>query len=110
MHHIDHYATRSLGDEAALAEASSRSGRRTASPAAVEARASAVGVGHLDIHEKACGRGHRVARLRPDILRHPQKKKDLGSRTGPFPNCSWWVMQGLNLRPLPCEGSALPLS
>ena len=23
---------------------------------------------------------------------------------------SWWVMQGLNLRPLPCEGSALPLS
>ncbi len=22
----------------------------------------------------------------------------------------WWVMQGLNLRPLPCEGSALPLS
>jgi len=23
---------------------------------------------------------------------------------------NWWVMQGLNLRPLPCEGSALPLS
>jgi hypothetical protein len=22
----------------------------------------------------------------------------------------WWAMQGLNLRPLPCEGSALPLS
>ena len=22
----------------------------------------------------------------------------------------WWVVQGLNLRPLPCEGSALPLS
>ena len=23
---------------------------------------------------------------------------------------SWWAQQGLNLRPLPCEGSALPLS
>src|SRR6185369_1422406 len=22
----------------------------------------------------------------------------------------WWARQGLNLRPLPCEGSALPLS
>ena len=22
----------------------------------------------------------------------------------------WWAQQGLNLRPLPCEGSALPLS
>jgi hypothetical protein len=22
----------------------------------------------------------------------------------------WWAVQGLNLRPLPCEGSALPLS
>ncbi len=22
----------------------------------------------------------------------------------------WWVQQGLNLRPLPCEGNALPLS
>jgi hypothetical protein len=22
----------------------------------------------------------------------------------------WWAMQGSNLRPLPCEGSALPLS
>ena len=26
-----------------------------------------------------------------------------------FRNC-WWAVQGLNLRPLPCEGSALPLS
>ena len=25
-------------------------------------------------------------------------------------NQEWWAMQGLNLRPLPCEGSALPLS
>ena len=23
---------------------------------------------------------------------------------------SWWAMLGLNQRPLPCEGSALPLS
>ena len=23
---------------------------------------------------------------------------------------AWWAMQGSNLRPLPCEGSALPLS
>jgi hypothetical protein len=23
---------------------------------------------------------------------------------------SWWAVQGSNLRPLPCEGSALPLS
>jgi hypothetical protein len=22
----------------------------------------------------------------------------------------WWAVQGSNLRPLPCEGSALPLS
>jgi hypothetical protein len=22
----------------------------------------------------------------------------------------WWALQGLNLRPLPCEGNALPLS
>ena len=26
------------------------------------------------------------------------------------PERDWWAMQGLNLRPLPCEGSALPLS
>lgn len=25
-------------------------------------------------------------------------------------SAEWWAMQGLNLRPLPCEGSALPLS
>ena len=24
--------------------------------------------------------------------------------------CSWWAMLGSNQRPLPCEGSALPLS
>ena len=23
---------------------------------------------------------------------------------------NWWALQGLNLRPLPCEGNALPLS
>jgi len=23
---------------------------------------------------------------------------------------SWWAVQGSNLRPLPCEGNALPLS
>ena len=27
-----------------------------------------------------------------------------------MPCFKWWAMQGLNLRPLPCEGSALPLS
>ena len=26
------------------------------------------------------------------------------------PNLEWYALQGLNLRPLPCEGSALPLS
>ena len=42
----------------------------------------------------------------------PKTKKHLR----PMPKCfwgcikDWWVMQGLNLRPLPCEGSALPLS
>ena len=24
--------------------------------------------------------------------------------------CFWWAVQGSNLRPLPCEGNALPLS
>ena len=24
--------------------------------------------------------------------------------------CSWWALLGSNQRPLPCEGSALPLS
>jgi hypothetical protein len=29
----------------------------------------------------------------------------------PYANgMGWWAMQGSNLRPLPCEGSALPLS
>ena len=27
-----------------------------------------------------------------------------------FAGTGWWAMQGSNLRPLPCEGSALPLS
>src|SRR5215472_15830697 len=27
-----------------------------------------------------------------------------------FTGLSWWALQGLNLRPLPCEGNALPLS
>src|SRR5271166_6046839 len=27
-----------------------------------------------------------------------------------FARTAWWAMQGSNLRPLPCEGSALPLS
>jgi hypothetical protein len=27
-----------------------------------------------------------------------------------FHTTGWWAMQGSNLRPLPCEGSALPLS
>ncbi len=29
---------------------------------------------------------------------------------GLFPQLMQWAMQGLNLRPLPCQGSALPLS
>ncbi len=32
-----------------------------------------------------------------------------GNRVG-FAGTAWWAMQGSNLRPLPCEGSALPLS
>ena len=34
----------------------------------------------------------------------PTRKPPRFARTG------WWAMQGSNLRPLPCEGSALPLS
>ena len=30
--------------------------------------------------------------------------------TGVFTAKRWWALQGSNLRPLPCEGSALPLS
>ena len=29
---------------------------------------------------------------------------------GFFMFCRWWAVQGSNLRPLPCEGNALPLS
>ena len=31
-------------------------------------------------------------------------------KPGRFARTGWWAMQGSNLRPLPCEGSALPLS
>ena len=31
-------------------------------------------------------------------------------KTVKFQRLEWWAVQGLNLRPLPCEGSALPLS
>jgi hypothetical protein len=27
-----------------------------------------------------------------------------------FSFATWWAVQGSNLRPLPCEGNALPLS
>jgi hypothetical protein len=30
--------------------------------------------------------------------------------SGLFHAICWWAAQGSNLRPLPCEGSALPLS
>jgi hypothetical protein len=29
---------------------------------------------------------------------------------GFFRHLNWWAVQGSNLRPLPCEGNALPLS
>jgi len=36
--------------------------------------------------------------------------KESGLPSGGAKRAGWWAMQGLNLRPLPCEGSALPLS
>jgi hypothetical protein len=47
-----------------------------------------------------------AARLRAST----HHKKQWGHDVNRVPIHIWWVMQGLNLRPLPCEGSALPLS
>ncbi len=40
--------------------------------------------------------------MRPTAKKKPRQL----TLTGLF----WWAVQGSNLRPLPCEGSALPLS
>jgi hypothetical protein len=37
-----------------------------------------------------------------------QEKNPASQRLAGF--LAWWAVQGSNLRPLPCEGSALPLS
>ena len=38
----------------------------------------------------------------------PTTKK--ATRKGGLFDTTWWAVQGSNLRPLPCEGNALPLS
>ena len=52
---------------------------------------------------------------RPGALRHGKMNNRCLILQKPRKHCifvvgEWWAMQGLNLRPLPCEGSALPLS
>jgi hypothetical protein len=50
------------------------------------------------------------------VLLAPNPKPEMRKQTKkpPFPEAflteSWWAVQGSNLRPLPCEGNALPLS
>ena len=50
-----------------------------------------------------------VPLLNAKLLACTTKKKGL-AELRLTPCFLWWAMQGLNLRPLPCEGSALPLS
>ena len=46
-----------------------------------------------------------------DVRRHPwETTKAPGSEDrGSLCSSVWWAMPGLNRRPLPCQGSALPL-
>jgi hypothetical protein len=47
-----------------------------------------------------------TASANPRKYRGPSQTR----KTTEFARTGWWAMQGSNLRPLPCEGSALPLS
>ena len=52
-------------------------------------------------------RRRRIGRDRDRDRRHDHEEHEAGVTR---PKGAWWAIQGSNLWPLPCEGSALPLS
>jgi hypothetical protein len=52
----------------------------------------------------------RETALGPLLARHQSKRRPKAPQVFDSTNVFWWAVQGSNLRPLPCEGSALPLS
>ena len=42
--------------------------------------------------------------------KEPHRNTAFGNAEGLWEFTKWWAVQGSNLRPLPCEGNALPLS
>ncbi len=52
----------------------------------------------------------RPLRLRGRLLLSILARIVVSFGFGYRPPIEWWALQGLNLRPLPCRGSALPLS
>jgi len=69
--------------------------------------------GHLDVEDLRAavatlpGLGPNWVQMDPT----PQAETENGTaNTANTDENSWWALQDSNLRPLPCEGSALPLS
>ena len=50
---------------------------------------------------------NRVARM---MLHEKTGTRPVSHESPCFQGLIWWAVQGSNLRPLPCEGNALPLS
>ena len=88
-------------------------------------RDGVAGVHQLSVHlacqcrfgeATADGCGHFGHRHRAGVVSLGAVRKgnlDHDKEKGPTFSCGpsiWWAVQGSNLRPLPCEGSALPLS
>ena len=69
--------------------------------------------GHLDVEDLRAAVA-TLPELGPNWVQMdptPQAETEYGpANTATSEEFSWWALQDSNLRPLPCEGSALPLS
>ena len=69
---------------------------------------------NLERFDAVLTRAFRATRLTPGLrgtANRPSPRPRKKARLKPCPfHPIWWALKGSNLRPLPCRGSALPLS
>jgi len=69
--------------------------------------------GHLDVEDLRAAL-EKLPQLGPIWVQaaqsHPEPPASTSANSPDSQDLTWWALQDSNLRPLPCEGSALPLS
>jgi hypothetical protein len=78
-----------------------------------DVRTTTMIYGHLDVEDLRAAL-EKLPQLGPNWVQAAQTESepltDVAANTAESGADSWWALQDSNLRPLPCEGSALPLS